>query len=218
LTIPHSKSGKTRHAPLSEGAIAVLGLLKSWVGSAYVFPSPKVSGEPMDGRNFMVRTYLPALAAATIDGVTWHTLRHSFASRLVMRGVDIRTVQELMGHSTILMTMRYAHLSPGHLRETVNKATLGVLSEDFQAGTVTKTVTSETEGSNAEIHETPKRLNSHGKKWRRRAGSNRRIAVLQTAPLATWVRRRCPALIANGPETCQTRTPQIDFGRASTIG
>jgi len=58
------------------------------------------------------RTYLPALAAVRIDGATWHTLRHTFASRLVMRGVDIRTVQELLGHSTIVMTMRYAHLSP----------------------------------------------------------------------------------------------------------
>lgn len=54
-----------------------------------------------------------------------------------MAGVDIRTVQELMGHSTITMTMRYAHLSPNHLRDAVNKATLGQIG----IGTVTKTVT-----------------------------------------------------------------------------
>jgi site-specific recombinase XerD len=51
---------------------------------------------------------------AKIEGVTWHTLRHTFASRLVMAGVDLKTVQELMGHKTIAMTARYAHLSPEH--------------------------------------------------------------------------------------------------------
>ena len=45
-----------------------------------------------------------------------HVLRHTFGSRLVMAGVDLRTVQDLMGHKTITMTMRYAHLSPDHKR------------------------------------------------------------------------------------------------------
>jgi integrase len=53
----------------------------------------------MQGRNFVVKIYEPALKRAKIEGVTWHTLRHTFASRAVMAGVDIRTVQELMGHS-----------------------------------------------------------------------------------------------------------------------
>ena len=51
----------------------------------------------------------------------WHDLRHTFASRLVMAGVDIRTVQELMGHKTIQVTLRYAHLAPQHQLEAVQR-------------------------------------------------------------------------------------------------
>lgn len=50
--------------------------------------------------------------AAKIENFTGHCLRYTFASNLIMQGVDIRTVQELMGHKTIQMTLRYAHLAP----------------------------------------------------------------------------------------------------------
>jgi integrase len=59
--------------------------------------------------------------AARLDGVTWHALRHTFASRLVAAGVDLRTVQELGGWKTLSMVQRYAHLSPGHLVAAVEK-------------------------------------------------------------------------------------------------
>ena len=49
----------------------------------------------------------------------WHVLRHSFASHLAMRGAPRKVVQELMGHGTIQMTMRYAHLYPEVAREHV---------------------------------------------------------------------------------------------------
>ncbi len=71
-----------------------------------------------------------------------------------MAGVDIRTVQELMGHSTITMTMRYAHLSPAHLRAAVNKASLHMPSvtviETVSSG---KRVSPETSQDNVEINE-----------------------------------------------------------------
>ena len=49
----------------------------------------------------------------------WHDLRHTFASRLAMAGVPLRTIGELLGHKTPAMTMRYAHLAPAHLRDAV---------------------------------------------------------------------------------------------------
>lgn len=62
-----------------------------------------------------------ACRRAGISGVTWHTLRHTFASRLVSRGVDIVTVKELLGHSTVTVTMRYAHTNFDSKQEAVQK-------------------------------------------------------------------------------------------------
>jgi site-specific recombinase XerD len=66
---------------------------------------------------------------ARLPNFTWHCLRHTFASRLVMKGVDLRTVQELMGHKTIQMTCRYAHLGPEHKLAAVE--TLCKLDGDY---------------------------------------------------------------------------------------
>jgi len=52
----------------------------------------------------------PAVKAAKLAGFTWHCLRHTFASRLVMKGVDLRTVQELLGHRDVSTTMIYTHV------------------------------------------------------------------------------------------------------------
>jgi integrase len=56
-----------------------------------------------------------------LDGITWHSLRHTFASRLVMAGVHLRTVAELGGWRTLAMVQRYAHLSSAHLQEAVER-------------------------------------------------------------------------------------------------
>lgn len=55
------------------------------------------------------------------EKVTLHVLRHSFCSHLVMAGVPLRAVQELMGHQSYETTLQYAHLSPGHSSQQVNK-------------------------------------------------------------------------------------------------
>jgi len=59
----------------------------------------------------------PAAEEAEIEDYTWHCNRHTFASRLAMAGENLVTIATLMGHRTIEMTMRYAHLSPTHNRK-----------------------------------------------------------------------------------------------------
>jgi Phage integrase family len=96
---------------------------------------------PSGGRQPLVgykHWFGPALNATKLcdTGVTWYTLRHTFASRLVMAGVDLRTVADLMGHATIQMTMRYAHLAPKHKLDAVER----LLSTDTDTNTDTKQV------------------------------------------------------------------------------
>ena len=62
-----------------------------------------------------------ALRRVSIEDFSWHCLRHTFASRLVMAGVDLRTVQVLLGHKTLAMTLRYSHLSPAHQLDAVQR-------------------------------------------------------------------------------------------------
>ena len=62
-----------------------------------------------------------AVEAAKLDDVNFHTLRHTFASWAVMRGVTLKELQELLGHASLTMTMRYAHLAPEHLRTAVSR-------------------------------------------------------------------------------------------------
>ena len=62
-----------------------------------------------------------ACRKAGIEGVTWHKLRHTFASRLIASGADVVTVKELLGHSSIVTTMRYTHTNLDAKRHAVSK-------------------------------------------------------------------------------------------------
>src|SRR5262249_7088609 len=132
LTVPRSKHGEVRRVPMNETVRDVLTTLPSRQGSPYVFPSATAQ-TPLDSQNFVNRVFVKALRNAGIDDFTWHCLRHTFASRLVMKGVDLRTVQEVMGHKTLAMTLRYAHLSPGHQLDAVRRL------DDDRTGTTTGT-------------------------------------------------------------------------------
>jgi integrase len=107
---PDAKSRQTRHVPLNDEAIRVL---KSW------------REQSSDGaRVFEISTGFKTawgkiLKRANIVGFRWHDLRHHFASRLVQLGVPLNTVRDLLGHSSVAMSLRYAHLAPDQRREAV---------------------------------------------------------------------------------------------------
>jgi site-specific recombinase XerD len=117
LTVARSKNGETRHVPLNDAAINALRSLEtSRNGNPYVFLA--TDGTRLCSSRFW---FDAAVADAKLADFSWHCLRHTFASRLVMKGVDLRTVQELMGHKTIQMTVRYAHLAPQHRLAAVQR-------------------------------------------------------------------------------------------------
>ena len=62
--------------------------------------------------------------------MSFHTLRHTFASYGVMNGVDLYTVAMLLGHRTLRMTQRYAHLAPAHLQTATNQAATAIFTAD----------------------------------------------------------------------------------------
>jgi integrase len=81
---------------------------------------------PAGDRLFPINTSLKTswanlLGRAHISAFRWHDLRHHFASRLVQAGVPLNTVRELLGHGSMAMTLRYAHLAPDQKREAVAK-------------------------------------------------------------------------------------------------
>lgn len=115
-----AKSGQTRHVPLNSEALKVLTYRQRHVPTdGYVFPGRTDSD---DGRLDNVKKGWAALMkAAKISDFRFHDLRHTFASKLVMAGVDLNTVRELLGHSDLKMTLRYAHLAPEHKAAAVAK-------------------------------------------------------------------------------------------------
>ena len=105
------KSNKARVVPIPDSLVSILHSTPRMLGSDLVVYS---GGNPAS-RYTVKRWFACAYEAAGFhrnEGAGWHILRHTYASHLVMRGVPLKVVQELLGHATIAMTMRYAHLSP----------------------------------------------------------------------------------------------------------
>ena len=107
-----TKNGDKREIPINRKLKETLSAIER--NGQYVFS--KANGMSYkDTRNGLTT----AMKACGIENFRFHDLRHTFASHLVMAGIDLNTVRELLGHKSLTMTFRYALLSPEHKRKAV---------------------------------------------------------------------------------------------------
>jgi integrase len=123
LTLRHTKAGKKQQVKLSAAAIRALTKLRAQAPQSRLVCPPDAPGSNRRADWDRVRALvkLDEKTRGREQAFHWHDLRHTFASRLVMAGVDILTVKELMRHKTLDVTLRYAHLAPSHLVEALDK-------------------------------------------------------------------------------------------------
>ena len=141
LTVARSKSGHQRTVPMNATVRSVfldasLNRKRTDEPDEQVFPMAYRTVARVFERT--VRTAQAALRdagkdASLLEGYTWHCNRHSFASRLVMAGVDLLSIQRLGGWRTLSMVQRYAHLAPDHLRAAVERLTVAELGVNLDS-------------------------------------------------------------------------------------
>ena len=129
ITVGRSKNGSIRQVPMNSVVRSVLFDL----GAGRQWPTDPDQPIFLGAYRTVARAFAHAVGRARIAlgkagkdssrlvGYTWHSNRHSFASRLVMASADLRTVQELGGWKTLGMVQRYAHLAPSHLQAAVER-------------------------------------------------------------------------------------------------
>lgn len=116
IRVLQTKNGERREIPMTNTLRATLQHLPKRLSSDYVFP-----GKTGHGLVDIRKRFLRALQESGIEGFVFHDLRHTFASHLVMAGVDLMTVKEFLGHKDIKMTLRYAHLAPDYKRSAIDR-------------------------------------------------------------------------------------------------
>lgn len=120
IYLERTKNGDRRTIPLNDVAVEALNAIKGnqkVKSTDPVFPSVRTDGSLQGARGW----FPSVIEEAGIANYTWHCNRHTFASRLVMAGVDLRTVAELLGHKTLQMVMRYSHLAETHKADAVSR-------------------------------------------------------------------------------------------------
>jgi integrase len=133
-TVPKSKNGRSRHIVLNSAAVAVLHeirtiaerLMVSAAAATPLFTNPRTRKAYYS----LDVSWYAARSLADLQDVRVHDLRHTFASLLINKGVSIYEVQKLLGHSSIQMTQRYAHLSPNTLAERAELVAVIVAEAD----------------------------------------------------------------------------------------
>lgn len=117
IIVRESKNNDSRIIPINKVLMESLKSVKNNGSSEYVF-SHSNGNDPV--KTFKT-AFNSAIRRSGVEKFRFHDLRHTFASNLVMAGVDIVTVQELMGHKSINMTKRYSHPTPEHKKQAVER-------------------------------------------------------------------------------------------------
>lgn len=124
ILLDDTKSGKRREIPINATVRAALQAIVRRLDVPFVFVNPATdeTGKLRNGGRYydLKKSFATACRKAKLQDFHFHDLRHTFASQLVMNGVDITTVSKLLGHATLTMTLRYAHLAPDHLKSAVD--------------------------------------------------------------------------------------------------
>lgn len=115
ILLQKTKNGERREIPINDTLRAVFQSIPRRLDVPYVFYD-EVTGKPYKD---VKRSFKTACRKAGIYDFKFHDLRHTFASHLVMAGVDLTTVKELLGHKDLKMTLRYSHLAPAHKKNAV---------------------------------------------------------------------------------------------------
>jgi integrase len=138
VTARATKNGDPeRHVPLNSTALKALEELKAKYPSQPTRFVPVFfdsDGNRLRGHRDWFDPILEALKGTTLEDYLWHCNRHTTASRLVMAGVNLKAVQAIMGHKTINMTMRYAHLAPNHLEAAMEAISSGAMATKTATG------------------------------------------------------------------------------------
>jgi len=116
IRLDKTKSGEPRNVPINQVLRDALKKLIRRVDSPFVFYNPATGNKWQELR----RSFARACRKAKIHDFKFHDLRHTFASQLVMAGVDLTTVSRMLGHASLTMTLRYSHLAPDHLQKAVD--------------------------------------------------------------------------------------------------
>jgi integrase len=119
VILPDTKNGDRRIVPLPPEVVTMFQRRPTPLGRWFA-----------GGLGNLEKGFLRAVRRANLSGVSFHTLRHTFASHAVMAGVDLYTLAKLLGHRTLQMTQRYAHLAPAHLHAATEQATRSIFAED----------------------------------------------------------------------------------------
>jgi integrase len=116
ILLDKTKNGKRREIPINTTLRVTLKNVVRRLDIPYIFYDP-ATGKPYKD---VKRSFKTACRRAKIKDFRFHDLRHTFASHLIMAGVDLTTAKELLGHKDIKMTLRYAHLAPSHMIKAVD--------------------------------------------------------------------------------------------------